>query len=235
MRAQPGRQTSREELISELKRIAELVGVADLTTETFNKRSHLDAALVRRRFGTWNKGLKEAGIAIPPRARRYTDDECFENLLNLWMQYGRPPRFREMDVPPSVVGGTAYVKRWGTFKKALVAFIEKANSDVDSAEPKVAPSSLQNSALSVLLPERPERNKREVPLGVRYTVLNRDRFKCVLCGASPATATNCRLHVDHVVALARGGTNRIENLRTLCESCNLGKGSQSEGSNRGAG
>ncbi|MHB1099893.1 MAG: homing endonuclease associated repeat-containing protein [Burkholderiales bacterium] len=226
MREQHGKQVSKASLISELKRIAAIVGSANVTTQQFNDLSNIDAALIRRRFGSWNKGLKEAGLAVPARARRYSDDECFENLLRVWTHYGRPPRFREMDLPPSEVGGTAYISRWGTFKKALLAFVERVNTDVENP-----------TSIPVVQTERPARNesvstgprnKREVPLGVRYAVLNRDRFKCTLCGASPATSTICRLHVDHIIPLARGGSNQIENLRTLCEGCNLGKGARSE-------
>ncbi len=43
----------------------------------------------------------------------------------------------------------------------------------------------------------------------------RDRFRCVLCGASPATDRGSTLHVDHMVAVARGGTTVKEKLRSL--------------------
>jgi 5-methylcytosine-specific restriction endonuclease McrA len=54
-------------------------------------------------------------------------------------------------------------------------------------------------------------------------VLRRDRFRCVTCGRSPATDLGCVLHVDHVVAFSREGKTREDNLRTLCDDCNLGK------------
>ena len=58
---------------------------------------------------------------------------------------------------------------------------------------------------------------------LRYDVMNRDGFRCVLCGASPKTNPNIILHVDHIIPLAKGGKTEMTNLRTLCERCNLGK------------
>ena len=57
---------------------------------------------------------------------------------------------------------------------------------------------------------------------LRYYVLKRDRFACVLCGAR--AARGAVLHVDHKTPKALGGQTCSENLQTLCESCNRGKG-----------
>jgi hypothetical protein len=55
----------------------------------------------------------------------------------------------------------------------------------------------------------------------RFEILKRDGFRCQLCGAS--SEDKKRLHVDHKVPLAKGGSNEDDNLWTLCERCNLGK------------
>ena len=57
---------------------------------------------------------------------------------------------------------------------------------------------------------------------LRYRILQRDNFRCQLCGNS--AQEGARLHVDHKVAKSRGGSNTEENLWTLCTECNLGKG-----------
>jgi hypothetical protein len=54
----------------------------------------------------------------------------------------------------------------------------------------------------------------------RFEVLKRDGFRCVYCGA---TAVTSLLHIDHVIAIANGGTNEPPNLVTSCAGCNLGK------------
>ena len=51
----------------------------------------------------------------------------------------------------------------------------------------------------------------------RDTVLQRDRHRCHYCGA-PAT------EVDHVLPVARGGTDAQDNLVAACRNCNLAKG-----------
>ena len=58
---------------------------------------------------------------------------------------------------------------------------------------------------------------------LRYQVLNRDCHRCVICGASAKDGV--KLHVDHIIPVSKGGKTELSNLRTLCERCNLGKGS----------
>lgn len=59
---------------------------------------------------------------------------------------------------------------------------------------------------------------------IRFDVFKRDKFTCQYCGATPPRVI---LHVDHIVAVAEGGKNNIDNLVTSCEACNLGKGARS--------
>jgi hypothetical protein len=220
----------KEEVLAELRRVGSLLGDQVFTAKQFAAQGRFTDAAVRKHFGTWHKAMQATGMAASPFGKRYSDDECFENLLAVWSHYGRPPQHREMKVPPSVVGPKAYVRRWGTWTKALHAFAERVNSDIQDADGADVPSSAQQTALVV--PPRPllldERGPRDIPLGLRYTVLKRDRFRCVLCGSSPATSHDCRLHVDHIVPFAKGGKTTVSNLRTLCESCNLGKGARIE-------
>lgn len=61
---------------------------------------------------------------------------------------------------------------------------------------------------------------------LRYDVLKRDCFKCQICGATAADGV--RLHVDHIIPVSKGGMTKIDNLRTLCDRCNLGKSNKIE-------
>jgi len=63
--------------------------------------------------------------------------------------------------------------------------------------------------------ERSKLNK-----SMRYDIMNRDDFHCVLCGA---TGKDDRLVIDHIVPISKGGKTELDNLQTLCRSCNLGK------------
>ncbi len=66
----------------------------------------------------------------------------------------------------------------------------------------------------------------DVSDSLRYDILRRDNFKCSICGAS--AAEGARLHVDHILPIAKGGKSTPQNLRTLCERCNIGKSSKLE-------
>lgn len=58
----------------------------------------------------------------------------------------------------------------------------------------------------------------------RFEVFKRDGFTCVYCGGSPPAVV---LEVDHIVAVAAGGTNDESNLVTACRPCNQGKSDKS--------
>lgn len=59
-----------------------------------------------------------------------------------------------------------------------------------------------------------------IPDSVRQYVYQRDRHQCQSCGQ---TQDEICLSVDHVISLAKGGSNDISNLQTLCLSCNKKK------------
>jgi 5-methylcytosine-specific restriction endonuclease McrA len=50
-------------------------------------------------------------------------------------------------------------------------------------------------------------------------LINRFHGCCAYCGIRPDTT----LHIDHVVPLARGGSNDLGNLLPACADCNLSK------------
>ena len=64
-----------------------------------------------------------------------------------------------------------------------------------------------------------ERNKMSDR--IRYEVLKRDGFRCVLCGRT--VEDGVKLEVDHILPISKGGLTEMNNLRTLCDQCNGGK------------
>jgi 5-methylcytosine-specific restriction endonuclease McrA len=79
-------------------------------------------------------------------------------------------------------------------------------------------------------PETPEEDelsaqlktiRESIPTRLRFDIMKRDGHRCQLCGLTPDDGV--QLHIDHRVPLAKGGTNHVENLWTLCDRCNLGK------------
>jgi predicted restriction endonuclease len=210
------------------------LGKSTITTEEFEAHSEFSANAVSRRFGSWRAAMQLVGLQTAPSGKRYSDDECFENLLQVWTHYGRQPQHREMKLPPSTVGPKAYTLRWGTWLKALEAFVDKMNQGDEPGEA----STCDMDDMLPAKPEEPQSNQsrtmagadiRDIKLGLRWKVFQRDRFRCVKCGASPATDPTCeQLHADHILPFSKGGKTVLENLQTLCQRCNLGKGSRLE-------
>jgi Restriction endonuclease len=63
-------------------------------------------------------------------------------------------------------------------------------------------------------------SRKPIPPQARFSVLSRDRFTCRYCSRS---APDVELQIDHVKAVANGGTNDLDNLVTACVDCNQGK------------
>jgi Homing endonuclease associated repeat len=134
MKEQPFKRLSNDDLIQELRRVHSLVGKSVLTVSDFNANSITSAEAIRRRFGGWPDGLRIAGIAQSELANKgWPDSKYFENLATVWTKLGRAPHVREMAAPPSTTPAKAYEYRWGTWRKALAAFVDWANSDEQSA------------------------------------------------------------------------------------------------------
>lgn len=81
----------------------------------------------------------------------------------------------------------------------------------------------------VFPPELPYKApSKKGPTGVtpsqRFQVLKRDGYRCKLCGIQAADGPYVRLEVDHRIPRVKGGTHTLDNLWTLCNACNRGKG-----------
>jgi len=65
------------------------------------------------------------------------------------------------------------------------------------------------------------KQRRKMSNALRYRVMRRDNFQCVLCGVG---ANKDKLVIDHKIPVSKGGKTTMENIRTLCLKCNSGKG-----------
>ena len=65
-------------------------------------------------------------------------------------------------------------------------------------------------------PKANTRHRRVIPTAVKVEVWNRDKGKCVQCGASDD------LHFDHILPYGKGGTSlKADNIQLLCARHNL--------------
>lgn len=60
---------------------------------------------------------------------------------------------------------------------------------------------------------------------LRYDIMKRDSFSCLLCGA---TSKDDNLEIDHIIPISKGGKTEKYNLKTLCYRCNRGKSGKTE-------
>ncbi len=219
------RGISDEELLDDMRRCAKMIGRDFITYGEYDEIGKARTSIFRRRFGSWSKALELAGLQATGWKRGITDEELFENIRSLWASLGRQPRKSEVEEDPhSYFSSKPYQTRFGSWTRALQAFIDWVNSDsLEQVEPGTEAEG------GITEPDSEEsttkrRTRREISERQRFRILVRDGFRCGVCGASPLTQRGIELHVDHVLPWSRGGETTDDNLETKCKRCNLGKG-----------
>jgi hypothetical protein len=205
-----GMGVSDGELLSDLRVAAHSLGKNTIGQKHYRRIGSYDDSTITKRFGSWNSALIAAGLCITNEIN-LSDERLFENILVLWQQFGRQPRRSELGRAPSTISQSPYSRRFGSWSAALHAFVEFANQN----------EGMTGVAVDALMVRR--RTGRDPSLRLRWRVLQRDRFTCRGCGASPALTPGVELCVDHIVPWSKGGETVLENLQTLCAPCNLGK------------
>jgi len=82
-------------------------------------------------------------------------------------------------------------------------------------EKRIGAAALAAAECDAVIQREGKRNSSTIPPSVRQAVLARDRYRCQSTGCG-----NTRfLEIHHVVPRSRGGSNRAENLTTLCSRC----------------
>src|SRR5208283_1973610 len=150
-----------------------------------------------------------------------TDEELFENLEQLWERLGKQPIREDFVKPLSRYSHSVYSRRFGTYRKALEAFV--ASFERQTVEPKQDSQEAPQGEIDATPAMPAHRTSRSISWRTRFLVMRRDDFKCRLCGVAPAIKPGTVLVVEHVHPWASGGETVMENLQTLCEQCNGGK------------
>ncbi|HLK28401.1 MAG TPA: HNH endonuclease [Puia sp.] len=211
-----------QDLINDLKKVALKLGTTVLTSREYDEAGKYNSGTIHRRFKSWNKALEKAGLE-PALSLNIPDKELFENVESVWISLGRQPTHREMKRPISKYSTYPYTRRFGTWRKALEAFIEFINSSndvnhetdfIESEEIRLEP--VQENEIIYK-----HKTKRIPSERLKVQVLMRDGNKCRLCGI---TLTGDDIHFDHILAWSKGGETVLENLQVLCSAHNLAKG-----------
>jgi hypothetical protein len=199
-----------DELLSSLEEYAEVVQYRYFPTTEFDRwqgrRCRSDT--ISNRFGSWKKALAIIGID-GGRERRYSPQQLVENLESIWRELGHPPGKRQMARLGQRISERPYVHRWGSVRCACELLAQFKRGEI--SEGKLLAGNITAHATVT------------IPLKTRWAVLKRDNYRCVKCGASPATNHNVELQVDHKWPRSRAGSSDLDNLQTLCQDCNQGK------------
>ncbi len=210
-----------EELLNDLKHVAEELGTKRLSGTAYLRDGRFSSTTITRAFGSWAKALEAAGLEPSEQCHpRISDEELLRNLATVWETIGRKPKQGDFRHPPSCFSADSYKRRFGSLRKGLEHFVATANQldthDVAIFLPEIA-------SPTAPAPRVKQRTQRDPSWRLRFLVMRRDHFTCCACGRSPATELGLVLHVDHVTPWSKGGETTLDNLQTLCETCNLGK------------
>lgn len=216
-----------EELIEDLIRVSNKINKTTFSTGKYNENGYFSYATYLKRFKTWNNALKSAGLTPfeVPSGIRISEYNLLEEIERLWITLGRQPTTTDIKKGLSKYSLHAYERRFGTWRKALEFFVsyvsgEQEVDNPDETDDIELPNDIHQRIVN---PDISHKTKRDINLRLRFKVMQRDNFKCCLCGASPAKDPSVELHIDHIIPWSKGGETTIDNLQTLCSKCNLGK------------
>jgi len=223
------RDVTDDELLADLRRVGQILDGRKVSMRAYDKQGKYSASTLQMRFRSWLIALEKAGLQKTFN-RNISNDALFENLASIWAAVGRQPKYRDITRPLSQFSASTYHERFGSWREALRAFVhwasEGSNGSLGSGTSKEIEKTEGFGSDETLSTREPNVAiaPRNPNLRQRFTVFMRDGFRCQACGRSPITHPGTILHADHVKPWSRGGMTSIENLRTLCDQCNLGKG-----------
>ena len=178
-----------------------------------SERHRLRGHRHRVTFRTWGAAFcRRAGLA--PRYARNVESarNCLREPIDCasGSAIGRQPRAKEMKQPLSPISISKYQKAFGGSWHAVCLTLVASKSGLTSA------SFSGRCRAPLRTRSLPEGRRRAITLSLRYEVRERDNFRCVKCGPTPATAPSVQLHVDHVIPWSGEGPSDPMNLQTLC-------------------
>lgn len=81
--------------------------------------------------------------------------------------------------------------------------------------------------------ERKKRIKIKHDKYNKRNIFSINGWKCSKCGVDVSdllsTSHDCYPNIDHITPLSKGGTDTLDNIRTLCRKCNMAKSDMLDG------
>jgi len=231
-----GTVATKEILLAELKRVASTSLSDVLDFQTYKEcGGTYSIGTFQHYFGSWKNAVGK--ISLKDGHRINTDEDLFSEIQSLWEIFGRQPKTSDIKRDGGI-SLNVFQRRFGSWTKAIHAFCRDRKGEPD--ERLEVSDSIGSLSESIKLAEAQaiqektdESDETETIImttprfpspRLRFRVLQRDNFTCVKCGRSPTNEDGVKLHVDHIKPYSKGGETIIENLQTLCQKCNVGKG-----------
>lgn len=179
-----------------------------ITQKEYEQYGKYGRKAIKNHFGSWNNLLDRLNIQKTRVNTHLTKEDIFDLIDGLWIVLQRQPTLREFE---SMTKHTKkiIVSRFGKWSTCLMEFVKWKNNAIGK-------TIISNNKIN-------HKTSRDPSKSLRYDVMKRDGFKCVICGKSPVNNPNIELHIDHIKPYSLGGETIFENLQTLCSECNLGK------------
>ena len=94
-----------QELVDDLKYVADLIKRNTVTLDEYNEYGHYHSTTLTRRFGAWFTCLELSGLDSSRPKIGISNIELFEDIERIWVKLGKQPSYAQMrdmsQYPPS--------------------------------------------------------------------------------------------------------------------------------------
>ena len=207
---------SREDCLKELRRVADLLGRTDLSSNTFRKHAHFGDGVMIRTFGSWENALNEAGLELTTQSKKAsappTRGECISEMKRVANLLGQAYLTTKMYDKNVNISSRRVVTVFGSWHEALAA----AGLSVSPKYIREIPlESLAENFLRVMkdlrrIPTLPQLARRTEPSGGTYSSKfgGYDRFKekaiSFILSSYPSLSSSIRTMLDTELSRIKG-------------------------------
>lgn len=162
----------KQQVIAELRRVAELLQTSSLTKQQLSQNSHMSMTTVRYTYGTWKEALEAAGLIpivqgehLRGRQPTVSEETYLQEIIRLTQELGHQPTEAQLNAHGHY-SITPYRRRWGSLAQACkVAYAkygfptpnENAHTDEQAQQP---PSAAYQSPMVIPETYKPQELKQ---------------------------------------------------------------------------
>lgn len=147
---------NREELIAELQRVAKVLERDSVSVRDFQRHGHISVDAVKGKFGSWNKAVAAAGLAVvlwgrsPATNEKITDEELRSEFMRVHSSLNRVPTKYEI-AERSKFNPRTYKRRFGNWRDVVSRCLGS-----EGAEPPREDARNKKALNAVVVSERAE-------------------------------------------------------------------------------